>query len=76
MKSMRPIVSTLHRPCVLSATRLAVAGKAVSRNLASVADEERAHLSAKQRSLMALEDKYGAHNYHPLPVCIIPFIRI
>lgn len=31
---------------------------------------ERAHLSEKQRSLMALEDAHGANNYHPLPVVL------
>merc|ERR550532_2149941 len=26
--------------------------------------------SSAQESLMALEDRYGAHNYHPLPVVL------
>ena len=68
---MRSFVTSL-RPCVASngiASRLpSVSKKCVSRSMGSAADEERAHLSAKQRALMALEDKYGAHNYHPLPV--------
>lgn len=31
---------------------------------------ERAHLSAKSLACLALEDKYGANNYHPLPVVL------
>jgi ornithine--oxo-acid transaminase len=31
---------------------------------------ERAHLSAKSLEYLALEDKYGANNYHPLPVVL------
>ena len=31
---------------------------------------ERAHLSPKSLACMALEDKYGANNYHPLPVVL------
>ena len=27
-------------------------------------------LSAKAEHFLALEDKYGAHNYHPLPVVL------
>lgn len=34
------------------------------------AAEERAHLSPKSLHCMALEDKYGANNYHPLPVVL------
>ena len=66
---MRSFVTSV-RPCIASssiAARLPSVGKGMSRSMSS-ADEERAHLSAKQRNLMALEDKYGAHNYHPLPV--------
>ena len=62
---MRSFVSTV-RPCIQSAR--VPAAKCVSRSMASASDAERAHLSAKQRALMAMEDKYGAHNYHPLPV--------
>eukprot|EP00960_Hanusia_phi_P010478 306836-Hanusia_phi.AAC.3 len=36
----------------------------------SASDAERAHLSEKQRKLMKLEDDFGAHNYHPLPVVL------
>ena len=66
MKHMRPLVTSLHRPLAAGSGRLAASR--CSRSMGSAADEERAHLSAKQRALMALEDKYGAHNYHPLPV--------
>ncbi len=62
---MRSFVSTV-RPCIQSAR--VPAAKCVARSMGSASDTERAHLSAKQRTLMALEDKYGAHNYHPLPV--------
>jgi len=56
-----------------SATRavrqLAPAG---SRSMAGgmTADQERAHLSQKQRDLMKKEDDYGTKNYHPLPVVL------
>lgn len=33
-------------------------------------EQERAHLSQKQRDLMKKEDDYGTHNYHPLPVVL------
>jgi len=33
-------------------------------------EQERAHLSDKQRTLMKMEDDYGTHNYHPLPVVL------
>jgi len=32
--------------------------------------DERAHLSAKSLKCMGLEDKFGATNYHPLPVVL------
>ena len=28
------------------------------------------NLSAKSQQIIDLEDKYGAHNYHPLPVVL------
>ncbi len=46
------------------------AAPAVRRSMGHSNDAERAHLSDKQRSLMGLEDKYGATNYHPLPVVL------
>lgn len=32
--------------------------------------DERKHLSDKSRGLIEKEDRYGAHNYHPLPVVL------
>ena len=37
---------------------------------ASSADPELAGLSSRQKQLIALENDYGAHNYHPLPVVL------
>jgi len=37
---------------------------------AMTVEQERAHLSDQQRRLMKLEDDYGTHNYHPLPVVL------
>merc|ERR1740117_995821 len=52
-----------------AARQLAPAG---SRSMAGgmTADQERAHLSQKQRDLMKKEDDYGTKNYHPLPVVL------
>jgi ornithine--oxo-acid transaminase len=33
-------------------------------------NSEMASLSAKQREIIELEDQYGAHNYHPIPVVL------
>lgn len=48
------------------------ASPAFSRGMAGglTPEEERAHLSDKQRALMKMEDDYGTHNYHPLPVVL------
>jgi ornithine--oxo-acid transaminase len=41
------------------------------RNASSVSDsDELKTLSQKSRDLISLEDEYGAHNYHPLPVVL------
>ena len=34
----------------------------------TMADVMEKHLSSEE--VMAMEDKYGAHNYHPLPVVL------
>eukprot|EP00284_Hemiselmis_tepida_P017530 CAMPEP_0174923528 /NCGR_PEP_ID=MMETSP1355-20121228/6646_1 /TAXON_ID=464990 /ORGANISM="Hemiselmis tepida, Strain CCMP443" /LENGTH=442 /DNA_ID=CAMNT_0016169229 /DNA_START=26 /DNA_END=1354 /DNA_ORIENTATION=- len=57
---------------IRSAARLARPLAAQARHARSMGDtaSERAHLSAKSKACMALEDKYGADNYHPLPVVL------
>lgn len=56
------------RPFAAAARK--VAAPAMARGMAGDNTAERAHLSAKQRSTMELEDSHGANNYHPLPVVL------
>eukprot|EP00286_Rhodomonas_abbreviata_P026550 CAMPEP_0181311132 /NCGR_PEP_ID=MMETSP1101-20121128/12966_1 /TAXON_ID=46948 /ORGANISM="Rhodomonas abbreviata, Strain Caron Lab Isolate" /LENGTH=444 /DNA_ID=CAMNT_0023417827 /DNA_START=24 /DNA_END=1358 /DNA_ORIENTATION=+ len=46
------------------------AAPAFQRAMGSNVEKERAHLSAKSKACMALEDAHGANNYHPLPVVL------
>jgi len=59
---------------IRSAVRLSRPLSRVQRNARSMGSynivEERAHLSPKSLGAMAKEDKYGATNYHPLPVVL------
>jgi 4-aminobutyrate aminotransferase-like enzyme len=62
------LASRIARPIAAAARK--VAAPTVTRSMAGDNTAERAHLSQKQRSLMALEDAHGANNYHPLPVVL------
>jgi hypothetical protein len=60
--------STLQSPAAAVASRT-VAKAAAARFMATVAEEAEG-LSDTAAYCIGLEDKHGAHNYHPLPVVL------
>ena len=70
---MRRTLSRLARSSLTTSwaplTRLISGTSASSSAVADVAHAED-DVSAKTAAVIAREDKYGAHNYHPLPVAL------
>jgi len=52
------------------ATRKLLSGTTSARCFSAAVDSEASLLSDAAKRCIALEEKHGAHNYHPLPVVL------